>query len=148
MARGVTIDNLPIDASVYWAIAQNSHHSQEVREAALFLSSTQIVVSEPVYDHLTLLFGQHEKARTWALFESPDIPFFRAHGLFGHSIIEGIDPTSLSEICHACIESLYENQKPTCPISCEKVLALFETLEQLNELLTTMRAKILQHRKS
>lgn len=149
MARGTTIDDLPIETSVFWATAQEYiNYPEQIKEAAALLPFTEITVATPVYDHLATLFEQHKRAPTWALFTPPKDCSFRSHRLFRHHIIQDLDPQEQMDKYYSLVDSFYEEQRAFCPISAEKMLSLFETLEMLNKLLTDVRTKILRHRKS
>lgn len=148
MPQAITIDNFPVEASIHWAKSQNEvRPSQEAQEAKTLLPLTEIVVSTPSYDHLTLLFEENKRAPTWAFLLPPPYFYQQSNRFFQQTLMKGVNASLLIERYQAHIDILHEQGLSLCPVASQKVLRLFELLESLDTLLGEIRSKMLMHRK-
>ena len=147
MADALTIDNLPIETSVYWAEAQESLERTYIDDSKYILYQTEITVSEPKYDHLALLFEQNKKAPTWASFLPPLNFYKQSNRFFGKNVMPDIDPSPLLEKYQEEIERIQAIPLNFSFESSERLFEFLEVLESLNTLLWDIRSRMLQYRK-
>lgn len=144
MAKGITIDSFPLDL-VHWreSIPSDIHHPNVPSIA----HQTTLCVIEPTRSYLTNLFEQH-KQKSWADIFPPSGFHEQSDRFFCHTILPGINATSVLEKYDAALENFNLENREFCPIAADKILECLETLNTLEIELGKILAKILQYRKA
>jgi hypothetical protein len=150
----VTFESFPLDAYKKYAETQEKFANQPydvISDSSLIPFQTEIAVASPTFSQFDELFGVLKKS-TWGLFIPPPGFFIKKKRFFGIRIIDDIDPDECAERFYEELEKLFSEKKKilnenerTQP---EKaIVALLEMIDQLNKLLSEVRARIHQFAK-
>ena len=144
MAKGVTIDQFPLDL-VQWheSIPSDVHHPSTPSIA----HQTTLCVIEPTRSCLTNLFGQH-KHKSWADIFPPPGFYMQSDRFFHQTILPGFNAASMLAKYDTALENFTLENRSFCPIAADKILECLETVNTLEMELGKILAKILQYRKA
>ncbi|MCH9631250.1 MAG: hypothetical protein S4CHLAM37_12720 [Chlamydiia bacterium] len=147
MSDAVTIDNIPLEASVQWAESQESLETKYISDSPYVSTHTEVTVVEPKQQSLDELFETHKKAPTWAYFYAPEGFSAQSNRFFSNTVIPNTHTEELLDRLEDMVEDIKKAQKKAQEEQYETLKGFFKVAADLDKMLTEARSRVLQFRK-